>query len=295
MGRSRSFIGCLRARGTGPNAGPVPDLREHGTGREGVGVTEGVRAAGWYPDPWGTDGERYFDGAAWAPRVAPGRRRGRGVRSRTRWPPAATARAGRRRRPTLGDPPVDRAARPAVGRRAAARRPPAWHRDPWGLAAMRWWDGAQWTGYVSGPPPARVAPPDLAGERGAGALAAAGAARRAASRRRSRSSRRSTRRSGSSTTGSAITAPGRRRASRRCRRRPRARSVSSAGIVGFAIAILFLLWFYRAASTGWSSGMPGAARPDDRDVVVHHPDPQPVVAVPGGARHGAGRRSRTAA
>ena len=31
---------------------------------------------------------------------------------------------------------------------------------------MRWWDGAQWTGYVSGPPPAQVAPPDLVGERG---------------------------------------------------------------------------------------------------------------------------------
>ena len=35
---------------------------------------------------------------------------------------------------------------------------------------------------------------------------------------------------------------------------------------------------------------PGAARPDDRDAVVHHPDPEPVVAVPGRARHGPGRR-----
>jgi hypothetical protein len=29
-------------------------------------VTEGSRAPGWYPDPWGAEGEiRYFDGTAW--------------------------------------------------------------------------------------------------------------------------------------------------------------------------------------------------------------------------------------
>jgi hypothetical protein len=33
------------------------------------------------------------------------------------------------------------------------------------------------------------------------------------------------------------------------------------GIVGIAVAVLFLLWFYRAASTGWSSGLPARRGP----------------------------------
>src|SRR3954452_20799969 len=62
--RSPSFIGCLRT------AAPARTRARGGSARawhqrKGVGVTEGVRAAGWYPDPWGTEGERYFDGAAW--------------------------------------------------------------------------------------------------------------------------------------------------------------------------------------------------------------------------------------
>jgi hypothetical protein len=30
---------------------------------------------------------------------------------------------------------------------------PGWHADPWGQAPLRYWDGSNWTGHVSGPPP----------------------------------------------------------------------------------------------------------------------------------------------
>jgi hypothetical protein len=33
------------------------------------------------------------------------------------------------------------------------------------------------------------------------------------------------------------------------------------GIVGLAVGILFLLWFYRAAATGWASGLPARRGP----------------------------------
>ena len=28
----------------------------------------------------------------------------------------------------------------------------AWYADPWGQAPFRWWDGRQWTDWVTGPP-----------------------------------------------------------------------------------------------------------------------------------------------
>ena len=30
--------------------------------------------------------------------------------------------------------------------------PPAWYRDPWGMAPLRWWDGREWTSFTSPPP-----------------------------------------------------------------------------------------------------------------------------------------------
>jgi hypothetical protein len=42
--------------------------------------------------------------------------------------------------PTTGPP------EPAV---AAAGNPAGWHPDPQGQAALRWWDGQQWTEHTS--------------------------------------------------------------------------------------------------------------------------------------------------
>lgn len=35
--------------------------------------------------------------------------------------------------------------------------PPGWHRDPWGMAPLRWWDGRQWTGQTDPGVPAAPA------------------------------------------------------------------------------------------------------------------------------------------
>ena len=41
---------------------------------------------------------------------------------------------------------------------------PDWYPDPWQLATFRWWDGQEWTGATSGPPPYRgPEPPDSSG------------------------------------------------------------------------------------------------------------------------------------
>jgi hypothetical protein len=232
----------------------VPDLREHGTGREGVGVTEGVRATGWYPDPWGTDHERYFDGSAWARETRPVG----GADEATSTPAVGGTPTPTAPPPTLGDPPVTASPGPASDAGPGAA-PAAWHRDPWGLAAMRWWDGAQWTGYVSGPPPARVAAPDLAGERGLArwlrpALLAGGVAQAVTLVTSVDQAQWIVDHWG------AITRPG----GGEIPTMPASTSSSLgqlSGVIGFAVAILFMLWFYRAASTGWSSGVPARRGP----------------------------------
>jgi hypothetical protein len=45
--------------------------------------------------------------------------------------------------------------RPPPPEAAAAADAPlggAWYADPWGEAPFRWWDGRQWTDWVTGPP-----------------------------------------------------------------------------------------------------------------------------------------------
>ncbi len=139
-----------------------------------------TRAPGWYPDPWGTGEERYFDGVAWA-------------RS-TRRPGDLGAPVPTSTVPTDG--PADApAAGPATGFDAPAVAPPAappapasapeaaphavpegWYRDPWGAAEYRYWDGREWTGHVSAPSGPAEAPPRIDDERAAGRWAKLGLA-----------------------------------------------------------------------------------------------------------------------
>ncbi len=233
-------------------------------------MTERVRSAGWYPDPWGTDGERYFDGGAWgretrpvggplesaaAPTAAADGPPDRPAAVSTGAPGPA---AGDWPAATLSDPPTTATPGPPSDAGPGAA-PAAWHRDPWGLAAMRWWDGAQWTGYVSGPPPTRGGPPDLVGERALArwlrpALVFGGIAQAV-----------------NMITSvdqaqwvvdhwSALT----RKGGGEIPAMPRTTASSLgqlSGIVALSVAILFMLWFYRAASTGWSSGLPARRGP----------------------------------
>jgi hypothetical protein len=229
-------------------------------------VTERVRAAGWYPDPWGTDGERYFDGGGWGRETrpvggplesgvgsdGPGEL---GVSGPTGEPgPVAAARPAA----TLSEPPPTATPGPPSDAGPGAA-PAAWHRDPWGLAAMRWWDGAQWTGYVSGPPPTRGGPPDLVGERALArwlrpALVAGGIAQAVTLVTSVDQAQWVVDHWG------ALTRPG----GGEIPEMPASTSSSLgqvSGIVGLAVAILFMLWFYRAASTAWSSGLPARRGP----------------------------------
>lgn len=108
----------------------------------------GTRPAGWYPDPWGTPEERWFDGAAWTPRT----------RAPAASPDAARA-VGTGAEPAAGAPDAAPATERAGGTSVApsdgvpaARVPAGWYPDPWGAAPLRFWDGAAWTGFVSGHP-----------------------------------------------------------------------------------------------------------------------------------------------
>ena len=99
-----------------------------------------ARAPGWYPDPWGTPDERYFDGVAWARTTRraggldtppdPGRRSA--TPGAPRDDPAATLRRRRGCHRPGATVPADRAPTAA---------PPGWHPDPWAAASLRYWDG----------------------------------------------------------------------------------------------------------------------------------------------------------
>jgi hypothetical protein len=232
-------------------------------------VTEGVRAAGWYPDPWGTDGERYFDGGAWGRETRPVG----GPLESGATPEAADGSSDASAAPemgapgpvagdwpaaTLSEPPLTATPGPPSDAGPGAA-PAAWHRDPWGLAAMRWWDGAQWTGYVSGPAPTRGGPPDLVAERGLArwlrpALFAGGIAQAVTLITSVDQAQWVVDHWG------ALTRPG----GGEIPEMPASTSSSFgqwSGIVAIAVAVLFLLWFHRAASTGWSSGLPARRGP----------------------------------
>lgn len=81
---------------------------------------------GWYPDPWGTDGERRFDGTAWSRETRPG--------------PGA---------------PAPEASGATTGASGAGPLPPAaWYPDPAGSGGLRYWDGAAWTAHTAYTSPA---------------------------------------------------------------------------------------------------------------------------------------------
>jgi membrane protein implicated in regulation of membrane protease activity len=130
------------------------------------------RAPGWYPDPWGTPEERYFDGVAWARTT-----RRTGGSDAAPLAPLATPGAYVAASPTAvpGTEPAALTTQPvATPADGPAAVPPGWHPDPWALAALRYWDGNEWTGHVSGAP--GVAPVPAAEERNASRWAKVGLA-----------------------------------------------------------------------------------------------------------------------
>jgi hypothetical protein len=130
--------------------------------------------------------------------------------------------------------------------------PEGWYHDPWRAAAYRYWDGAAWTGHVSGPSSTEVEAPRLEEERAAGrwaklALAWGGPALAV-----------------TTITGAfqwhwlaehwdEITRPG---------SDVQANGNTGAALVGqiaslvlLVVGVLFLLWFHRAAANAVSAGM----------------------------------------
>jgi hypothetical protein len=92
--------------------------------------------AGWYPDASGF-GRRWWDGTAWTAHTDSG-------------PSAVTNLIPQ----TLVASPVE--LRPptqlwAPTATSAAESPPAWHPDPHGSGALRWWDGTAWTQHTADP------------------------------------------------------------------------------------------------------------------------------------------------
>ena len=254
-------------------------------------MADETRAAGWYEDPWGTNDERYYDGSAWtrqtriigasdAATIWPPLPVGLDAPPAPPAPPAPTdapqspAPAPESASPWTGTPdpappgtisdaarvdgPADRVAGPPDAAPAPAPAPPAvpagWHPDPWALSALRWWDGSGWTGHVSGP--AATKPIDIVGERAlarwvhplllVGGLAQAFGMFVNASQAKWFVEH-----------WDQLTTPGANTPS----------PPSGGALTGLifpltiAVSVLFLLWFYRAASTAWASGLPARRGP----------------------------------
>ena len=81
--------------------------------------------ADWYPDPHGVAALRYWDGERWTDHVS-----------------GAPAQAAQPAQPVQPVQPVQAA--------PVQTTPPGWYPDPYGTAAQRWWDGAQWTQQTVG-------------------------------------------------------------------------------------------------------------------------------------------------
>ena len=242
---------------SGPGCDSSVHLREHGTQREGVGVADETRAAGWYDDPWGTNDERYFDGSAWT-------RQTRLIGASdavTLWPgvlttpdPSTARVSGSDDAPPATAAALAHAAIPSVDAVGPTAAPPGWHPDPWKLSSLRWWDGTAWTGHVSGPSAAKSV--DIVGERALARwvhplLLVGGAVQALAMFANASQAKWFVEHWDELTTpgGSTPTPPS---------------GSTLTGLVfplTIAVSVLFMLWFYRAASTGWASGLPARRGP----------------------------------
>lgn len=231
-------------------------------------MTESTRAPGWYPDPWGTDDERYFDGTAWARETRPlggAADAGTSGSDPTAWPAPAVGvtpvtPSGPGAGVSVPGPAVVPPASAPVATEPSAV-PAGWHSDPWGLGALRWWDGSQWTGHVSGPPASEARPVNAPAERALArwlrpTLVLAGVTS-AASQLSSVDQIQwvadhwDALMKGERTTSELPAGGG----------GPIGAIGQMSTIFGIAAVVLFLFWFYRAASNGWAAGLPARRSP----------------------------------
>jgi hypothetical protein len=208
-------------------------------------VSGKVRAPGFYPDPWGTPDERYFDGVAWARTT----RRADGLQT----PPDPSSTVTNAPPPPPPPPPV-----PDPPDDPGSTVPPGWHPDPWGAAGLRYWDGRQWTGHVSGMPGGSPPALQLSEERTASrwarlGLAFAGPALGVStiagafqwswiSDHWDELTRKGSSFNQSGNQGAAVLS-------------------QLAGIAILVAGVLFLLWFYRSASLAASAGLRARRKP----------------------------------
>lgn len=87
-------------------------------------------APGWYKDPGGSDGQRYWDGQAWTDELRP----------RDAQPS--------RSHPTPPAQPTTAPAHPPAQPAGPAEQPPGWYPDPWDPQQQRAWDGQRWTEHT---------------------------------------------------------------------------------------------------------------------------------------------------